>query len=506
MHRAATSLIATLLLWSAALAAPRGGQLEVSVVDRDSGKPLAARMHLKNAAKRPRKVHGAPFWHDHFVFDGKITLELPRGIYTFDVECGPEYALRSGHFEINDDADDAKKIDMKRHVDMAAEGWWAGDLHVRRPLKDMPLLMRAENLHVAHVVTWDNKHRLDRRKQPAGGALVVLDDKRCYHTLAGLDRRAGGSLLMLGGRAAVDLSGAAAEFPSSLHFARTAKHAGAWIDAERVFDWDLPVWAAGGLVGSIQIANSHMHRDGVTAHEAGGKARPKLPYPGLHGNARWAQQIYFHLLNCGLRPPPSAGSASGLAPNPVGYNRVYVFCGKDFSYARWMKGLAAGQVVVTNGPLLRPMVEGQLPGHVFDAERGQTLDLEIALNLATRDKIDYLEIIKNGRVVHEVPRREWANNKGRLPPVRFTQSGWFLVRAVTIVASTYRFAMTGPYYVEIAGKKRISRSSAKFFHDWTFERARRLKIADAAQRKEVIAEHRAARDFFGRLMEEANAE
>ena len=506
MRRAAISLIVALILSSAALAARRGGQLEVLVVDRDTGKPLAARMHLKNAAKRPRKVPGAPFWHDHFVFDGKITLELPRGNYTFEVECGPEYAVRSGHFEINDDADDTKKVDMKRHVDMAAEGWWAGDLHVRRPLKDLPLLMRAENLHVVHVVTWDNRHRLDRTKQTAGGPLVVLQDRRCYHTLGGVDRRAGGSLLMLGGTAPVDLSGATAEFPSSLHYARAAKKAGAWIDAERIFDWDLPVWAAHGLLASVQIANSHMHRGGVIAHEAKGKARDKLPYPGTHGNARWAQQIYFHLLNCGLRLPPSAGSASGLVPNPVGYNRVYVFCGQDFSYQRWMKGLAAGQVVVTNGPLLRPLVEGQLPGHVFDAEAGQTLKLEIALSLATRDKIDYLEIIKNGRVVHEVPLREWAKNKGRLPPVSFKQSGWFLVRAVTNVHSTYRFAMTGPYYVEIAGKKRVSRASAKFFHDWVFERARRLKIADTKQRKEVIAEHRAARDYFARLMDRANAE
>ena len=28
--------------------------------------------------------------------------------------------------------------------------------------------------------------------------------------------------------------------------------------------------------------------------------------------------IYYHLLNCGLRVPPSAGSASGVLPNPVG--------------------------------------------------------------------------------------------------------------------------------------------------------------------------------------------
>ena len=67
--------------------------------------------------------------------------------------------------------------------------------------------------------------------------------------------------------------------------------------------------------------------------------------------------MYFKLLDCGLRIPPTAGSGSGVSPNPAGYNRVYVHLDGSFDYQQWWKSLKAGQVVVTNGPLLGVQVE-----------------------------------------------------------------------------------------------------------------------------------------------------
>src|SRR4029450_11811058 len=95
------------------------------------------------------------------------------------------------------------------------------------------------------------------------------------------------------------------------------------------------------------------HRDGVMDGEAWGKPRETALYPAPHGNGRWSEHIYYELLNCGLRVPPSAGSASGVLPNPVGYNRVYVHCDGELTWESWWENLRRGQVVGTNGPLLR---------------------------------------------------------------------------------------------------------------------------------------------------------
>ena len=81
-----------------------------------------------------------------------------------------------------------------------------------------------------------------------------------------------------------------------------------------------------------------------------------------------------------------------------------------------------------------------------------------------------------------------------------------LIRAVTNNEKTYRFALTGPYYVEIGQEPRISKKSAQFFLDWVFERAKRIHLEDSEQQQEVLKYHRAARDFWQKRVEDANAE
>ena len=147
---------------------------------------------------------------------------------------------------------------------------------------------------------------------------------------------------------------------------------------------------------------------------------------------------------------------------------------------------------------------------MFQAEKGQTVELQIALNLSIRspDKVDYLEVVQDGKVVHEVRLDKLAKAKGKLPPVKFTTSGWMLVRAVTNNPKTYRFASTGPYYVEIGYERRVSKESAQFFHDWVYERAGRIKLDDPKARKqEVLEYHKQGPRLLGRRsVQEANAD
>jgi hypothetical protein len=137
------------------------------------------------------------------------------------------------------------------------------------------------------------------------------------------------------------------------------------------------------------------------------------------------------------------------------------------------------------------------------------LSLEIGLNLATRVPVEYLEIIKNGEVYTDVRLADWTKKKGRLPPVEFDDSGWFLVRAVTTNAKTYQFASSGPYYVEKHGRPRVSKRSVQFFLDWidaAEARIRQLPKLDAAQRESLLAEQASAREFFEQLVSTANAD
>ena len=113
--------------------------------------------------------------------------------------------------------------------------------------------------------------------------------------------------------------------------------------------------------------------------------------------------------------------------------------------------------------MLRPLVEGRPPGHVFRVRSGEQLELEIGLQLASREPMDYLEIIRNGQVEFEIRLQEFAKQGGKLPKLNFSESGWFLLRVVTSNSKFYQRAMTAPYYVEVDGKPRISRKAIGYF-------------------------------------------
>ena len=111
----------------------------------------------------------------------------------------------------------------------------------------------------------------------------------------------------------LDITVATRENPSPLDFLNRARQRNprVWVDIEKPFWWDVPTWLASGKVHSIGLANNHMCRSQMLANEAWGKPRDDARLPSPLGNGYWTQEIYYHILNSGLRIPPSAGSASG---------------------------------------------------------------------------------------------------------------------------------------------------------------------------------------------------
>lgn len=335
------------------------GRLQITVTEGGRSQSIPCRIHLKNANGKAVRAEKLPFFHDNFVCAGKVELELAPGNYTCEIERGPEYLMRTGSVAITGAATQNLDLKLERLADMAAEGWWSGDLHVHRPLADIELLMQAEDLHVAPVMTWWNAKNEWTRRGPPAALLVQFDRDRFYHVMAGEDEREGGALLYFNLKEPLPIASAKQEYPSPRKFLHEARqHAGVWVDIKKPFWWDMPVWLASGQVDSVGLANNHMCRDQMYDSEAWGRPRDKERLPPPRGNGFWTQEIYYHILNCGLRLPPSAGSASGVLPNPIGYDRVYVQVGPEITYEKWWEGLRAGRSFVSNGPLLRCKANG----------------------------------------------------------------------------------------------------------------------------------------------------
>lgn len=489
-------------LW---FAAPAGAQdttttLQINVDDSD-GNPLPCRIHLADSEGRPQRAAGQPFWNDHFVCSGRVALELAPGMYRYQIERGPEHARLSGTVDLQDSAKELN-LTLTRIANLRASGWYSGDLHVHRPVEQVELLMRAEDLDVAPVITWWNARNLWNDRPLPDQISRRFDRHRLYHVMAGEDEREGGALLYFGLDKPLDITAVNREVPSPMQFVAAAKEIDpqVWIDIEKPFWWDVPVWLASGQMQSIGLANNHMCRSRMLENEAWGRPRDTERLPAPRGNGFWTQEIYYHLLNSGLRLPPSAGSASGVLPNPVGYNRVYVQVGSDtpLTEQTWFAGLSRGNSFVTNGPLLIARADGHLPGHQFLLEDHQNKKVTVQVELTSLDPISELEVIRNGVVVNTITCNDERHQEHQVE-LELSGAGWFLIRGIANIDHTFRFASTAPWYVATeSDQSRISRRSAQFFLDWTRQRIARVKanVTEPDRLIQVIAPHRQAEQFW----------
>jgi hypothetical protein len=473
--------------------------------------PVPARVHLADGRGQPVLAPGLPAFRDHLNCGGEVRLDLTPGRYSYTVERGPEYRHASGNIEVVAGKVRPHEVVLKRLIDLAARGWYSGETHVHRPLEDVPLLLKSEDLHVAPVLTVWNHRNLWKERPLPDRLLVEVEPTRYFHRLACEDERQGGALLYLNLKRPLDFSGDGREFPSPVaHLREATAQEGAWVDIEKPFWWDMPTWVATGKVRSLGIANNHMCRSRMYEDEAWGRPRDRRQFPAPRGNGFYSQDLYYRLLNCGLRVPPSAGSASGVLPNPVGYNRVYVHVDGPFSHDAWWSGLGRGRSFVTNGPILLVRAGGQDPGHVFRAPAGEKATIPLEVQVFGDDPLEAVEVVRDGAVVERLEGRSLAERPA-LKPLVFEKSGWFLVRAIAAVPETFRFASTAPFFVEIGDNPRvIRRADVAFFLRWIDDRIAELEadraghLRDPAQKAAVLAPHREARRFFEGLLRTAD--
>src|SRR5437870_1090103 len=93
-------LALSLLGASGAGAKVEKGRVEITVVDRATGKPVPCRVHLKDEKGKGLKADKFPFWFDHFVCRGEVALDLSPGKYTVEIERGPEHSLATDSFTL----------------------------------------------------------------------------------------------------------------------------------------------------------------------------------------------------------------------------------------------------------------------------------------------------------------------------------------------------------------------------------------------------------------------
>ena len=402
-----------------------------------------------------------------------FVAELAPGRYTLLAERGKEYAPAEVAVEVGAQAPKPVEIRLARWIDMAARGWYSGDTHVHRTVGELRNVMPAEDLNVAFPLTsWvtvagEPPPQAAADKPPETGPEPIAIDPT--HVVWPINTeyeigRVGGRPYTLGAVFALgQKTPLEAGVPPVRPAAEQAHRQGALLDLDKhCWPWSLmlvPVMR----VDLFELANNHMWRvpfDFRTFHIAHvpGFMRVERDARGLTewGWIDWGLKTYYALLNCGFRLRPTAGTASGVHPVPLGFSRVYVHLPGGFRYDDWLQGLREGRSFVTTGPMLMVQTDGRPPGATIrlDPKAGKhTCRLTgVAIGAVPLRPV---EVVINGRVAARLPPANRPTDQGAYESpietsVAIDGSSWVALRVMEDRPDgRIRFAHTSPVHFEV---------------------------------------------------------
>ena len=463
--------------------AERTVELRGEIVDAQTGKRLPARLYVRSADgrwhfARSASPEGAAVEFRKQRFKTSVEMhttlsahpfvaDVPAGRYTLTVERGKEYLPAETAVDVGEKPVEVT-IRLQRWIDMAAKGWYSGDTHVHRTLADLPNVVLAEDLNVALPLSYwvtsayEAPRRAAVRPEPieADPTHVIYPVNTEYEIFrVGTKRHTLGAVFILGHKTPFT-QGA----PPVAPIAEKARREGALLDLDKhSWPWSLmlvPVMK----VGLFELANNHCWRTEFGFRNWTAETVPD--YMKLERDARgftewgWIDfglKSYYALLNCGFRMRPTAGTASGVHPVPLGFGRVYVHIEGKFSYAKWMAGLGAGRSFVTTGPMVTVAVNGQPPGSTIRASAGERA-CRVTGRAASARPLRLVEIVVNGRVVQRVPAANRKTEQGGYESplaadVALDGTSWIAVRAFEDRPDKrVRFVHSSPVHVTIPGK------------------------------------------------------
>lgn len=499
--------VATSALFCLALAAfsdsgrAAEGELTLRVVEEATGEPIAARVELtrprliaadgsrrgsrRSALRvvRPLPARGTIPTSFGFIVDGEVRLNLKEGPYEFRVTHGPEYRVIRGNFTIEKTSEDKHIVSLPRILNMASLGWTSLDAFAPDSRHDLSQRLRSEGLDIAWINDLKNDEKTNSppvRTDPVGDLIFYSLDE------------------------STEKSEPTIRDSTLAALTRLTKRPGAEkIAIENPFAWALPVYFASQKIDGMFVLGDWLRLDSPVLKPNRGRPFPTERPRDPRSLGREAEQIYWETLGAGFTIAPLAGTGNEADEHPIGYNRLYV-SRKAPSPNLW-NSVWKGNTFVTNGPLLRPELDGQPPGHVFELSEGEKLSLTPQVTLTVRDPVDYLEVIVNGMVHQTAKLDEFAKAGGRISPINVSRPGWALIRVVTLHEDHFRAAISAPWYFEVGGQRRISRRSVEFFQEWLTDYEAELKSQPEADLAAYAPYIRAAREFWRNRLAQANA-
>jgi hypothetical protein len=394
-------------------------------------------------------------------------VDVPPGEYRVIGEHGLEYSSVEKDVSVTEQQTVAVTLRLQPWIRMSKLGWWSGEMHIHRLAAHAKILVLAEDLNFGPIITaWvDRSGRKDIVLPPGEDPWkpespdLIKADATHFATLRNAeDERWGGAWLFMGlGELPSGWGGTSQYYPSGLkfiqeaHAQRSAHSLLPWFDIEKPYWWEVPVMMALAAPDSFELLTNHFMQYQTMDNVAWGRPPDPKEYAGLEGWFKYTLDIYYHFLNLRLHVPASAGTASGVMRNPVGYNRVYVNFPGPFSVDKWFEGLHEGRNFVTNGPML-----------FFNLTPDGSL-LKGTVEAVGREPLDRIEIVADGKIIHWFPAPPGTLRYKTDFVIDPKVYSWVAARCFLRPGLTIRLAHTSPVYLKGHDD---CRPDAQFFINW----------------------------------------
>lgn len=512
-------LVLTLLSIPTLVPTFAGPTLEGRIVDEATGAPLAARLYIRaasgswhhatstssNGMAVPYDVRrGAESIEVHTSLSAHpFVAELPPGAYSLVAERGKEYLPATAEVRITDDGVPATiSLSLRRWTDMASRGWFSGETHVHRSLNELPTLLLAEDLNVALPLTsWVTDSRTapsqaNKNTEPGPPPRLIEVDPthviwpvNTEYEIFTVDGQSHtlGAVFVLNHREPLAMNA-----PPVTPIAEAARHQGALLDLDK-HNWPWSMMLVPIMdIDLFELTNNHVWRteflfeDWYTEYV--GEHMEVERRDGRFTERGWIDfgfQTCYTLLNCGFDLKPTAGTASGVHPVPLGFGRVYVQIDGDFGYDKWIEGLAAGRSFVTTGPMLTVEM------------RRERDEVRIDGLLESASPPGPIEIVMNGRQVQALKTQAARSASGAFRSqfrtrVPLEGTSWIAARAFEEREDGRpRFAHTAPVRFEVEGRPlRPAKAEVAYLIK---------RVADEIQRHQGVLGEAALREYRSAL-------
>ncbi len=485
-HRSSLLFAAVLFGCSTSAAEPLELELRGRIVDADTGELLPGRLYIRSAdghwhfaqsssatgsAVEYRKERAAESVEMHTTLSAHpFTARLPAGRYSLVAERGKEYHPSHVTVELSRETKEVV-LALRRWVNMSELGWFSGDTHVHRDLAELPNVILAEDLNVALPLSYwvTEAYRPPSQGNKNSGdveaELIEVDGQHVIYPLnteyeiftVGDKRHTLGAVFALNHKRVLRQG-----VPPVRPIAEQVHREGGLLELDK-HNWPWSMMLVPVMdVDLYELTNNHIWR---TEFFFRGYGEPAAEYMKIERDERgwtergWIQftmENYYTLLNCGFTLRPTAGTASGVHPVPLGFGRVYVHLADGFSYDSWIKGLNSGNSFVTTGPMLDIRINSQLPGSEFQSEQRHN-ELRVTGLLRSSSPLTTIELVVNGQSRRAIPPANRAGPGGSYETqldqqIGIDGSGWLALRCFEEPAGRVRFAHTAPCHVRVKDK------------------------------------------------------